>query len=118
MWLYAIATGQLTHDGAFEGFGYSGAITGRNNVQCCSIPNVGPIPPGDYTIGPVYEHPTLGPFVMNLTPLPGTNTFGRDLFRIHGDNANHDASHGCVILGRSQRVAISKSDDNLLRVTA
>jgi hypothetical protein len=48
---------------------------------------------------------------MHLDPLPGTSTFGRSLFRIHGNNAVNDASHGCVILGPFIRRAIADSDD-------
>jgi hypothetical protein len=39
---------------------------------------------------------------MNLNPLPGNECFNtnRDCntFRMHGDNATHTASHGCIIL--------------------
>jgi hypothetical protein len=53
---------------------------------------------------------------MNLDPVDGTNTFGRSLFRIHGDNARHDASEGCIILGPSIRKLIAASGDHDLEV--
>lgn len=99
--------GQLTEAGAFVGTGYSGTGVGRNAPTHEDMVGVGPIPAGGYLIGRAYDHSTLGPCVMNLDPLPGTNTRGRSLFRIHGDNARHDASHGCIILGPAIRHAIA-----------
>lgn len=116
-WGYSQHDGELTHDGAFEGTGYSGTGAGRNNGAMQNVANVGPIPVGRYAIGPHYDDPTLGPCVMHLDPELGTNTFGRSLFRIHGDNARHDASHGCLILGPLLRAAIANSGDTELVVT-
>lgn len=118
MWNYSQSTGELLHDGVFEGTGYSGTGDRRNDPDAQAFPAVGPIPRGDYTIGAAYDHAHLGPRTMNLEPQPGTDTFGRDLFRIHGDNARHDASHGCIILGPAIRKLIAESDDNELTVTA
>lgn len=117
-WSYSQKTGELLRDGAFEGTGYSGTRGGRNNPDAQNIPNVGPIPRGMYRIGQAYDHPELGPCVMNLDQQPGTMTFGRDLFRIHGDNARHDASHGCIILGPAIRRLIAASEDRELVVMA
>lgn len=97
---------------------YSGYGEHRNDPSLCNVPNVGPIPPGKYRIGKAYQHEHLGPVVMNLDPLPGTNTFGRSLFRIHGDNKEHNASHGCIIAPRSLREAINASQDRILEVLA
>lgn len=118
MWTYDQSSGELRHDGAFEGTGYSGTGIGRNNPDAQNIPDTGPIPQGTYKIGAVYDHPHLGPCVMALDPLPGTETFGRSLFRIHGDNMRHDASEGCVILGPSIRKLIATSGDHELEVLA
>ena len=118
MWTYAIASGALAHDGAVRGRGYSGRGEGRDNIQKVKVPMVGPIPPGRYRIGPAYRHARLGPVTMNLDPLPDTELFGRSLFRIHGDNATHDASHGCIILSRALRDMIAASGDHVLDVTA
>ncbi len=54
---------------------------------------------------------------MNVDPKPGTNTFKRTDFRIHGDNVNHDASRGCIILGPAIRRHIAASGDHDLTVT-
>lgn len=116
MWTYRQSDGQLTHDGAFQGYGYSGTGDGRNNPDMQSVPNVGPIPKGTYIIGLWYDDPHLGPCVMHLDPIPDTNTFGRTAFRIHGDNKAHDASHGCIILGPDLRHLIAKSEDRELMV--
>jgi hypothetical protein len=118
-WAYKQSNGLLTNDGVFEGTGYSGTGDGRNNPAMQNIPNVGPIPQGSYTIGPAYDDENgLGPCVMHLDPIQGTETFGRSLFRIHGNNVNNDASHGCVILGPAIRHLIAASDDRTLLVTA
>ena len=100
-----------------RGRGYSGRGEGRNNIEKVKVRMVGPIPPGCYRIGPAYAHARLGPVTMNLDPVPGTAMFGRSLFRIHGDNAAHDASNGCIILSRVLRDAIAASPDRLLDVT-
>lgn len=116
MWTYDQSSGELRHDGAFEGTGYSGTGIGRNRPDAQRIPNTGPTPQGRFKIGPSYDDPHLGPCVMHLDPEPGTETFGRSLFRIHGDNARHDASHGCLILGPSIRKLIAASGDHELEV--
>lgn len=124
MWVYKIATGALNRGSIFVGTGYSGAgVTleqGRNNPTLVQAYNIGPIPPGKYRIEPPRDSKTLGPCVFDLTPMPGTETFGRSLFRIHGNNLQNDASHGCIILGPSIRheigqfVLSDKPDDILL----
>lgn len=116
MWSYDQSSGELRHDGEFEGTGYSGAGASRNMASAQDIPSVGPTPQGRFKISKAYDHPHLGPCVMNLDPEPGTETFGRSLFRIHGDNARHDASHGCIILGPAIRRLIARSGDNELEV--
>lgn len=116
MWSYDQSSGEVRHDGEFEGTGYSGTGEGRNNPNMQAVQNVGAVPQGRYRIGSQYDHPRLGPCVMNLDPMPETQTFGRDLFRIHGDNARHDASHGCIILGPAIRRLIARSGDTELEV--
>ena len=116
MWTYRQEDGELLHDGKFVGTGYSGTRQGRNNPYMQQVEGVGPIPRGRYTIGAAYDDAHLGPCVMHLDAAPGTDTFGRSLFRIHGDNARHDASEGCVILGPSIRSEIADSGDHDLTV--
>ena len=80
---------------------------------------VGPLPKGVYMIGPLRDGGALGPDVMNLDPAPGTNTFGRSLFRIHGDNstpAPHDASDGCIIAPHQTRIWIDAQKDRRINV--
>lgn len=118
MWQYKIGTGIMSENGKPRPeVCYSGFDEHKNDPSMVGVPNVGPIPPGKYKIGLGYTHTLLGPVVMNLDPLPGTNTLGRSLFRIHGDNANHNASHGCIIAPRTLRLVINASQDRILEVT-
>lgn len=118
-WVYKQSTGEILNGAIPEGRGYSGTGEGRNNPTMQDVPDVGPIPQGEYSIGDSYDDiGGLGPCVMHLDPLPGTDTFGRSLFRIHGDNSEHDASHGCVVLPPNIRHLIADSDDRILGVVA
>lgn len=116
-WTYSQSTGDLMLDGDFQTRGYSGTGHGRNNPDMQDVQGVGPIPQGTYQIGQAYDHPHLGLCVMNLEPRSGTNTFGRSLFRIHGNNAENDASHGCIVIEPATRRLIAASADTQLRVT-
>jgi hypothetical protein len=117
-WIYEIATGTLLDpEGNFAGTGYSGMGEGRNSPALCDVAFEGPIPPGGYGVGPAHTDPRRGPMVMGLSPLPGTDTLGRDGFLIHGDNKTHTASEGCVILGPAIRQQIAASTDKTLTVT-
>lgn len=120
MWGFNISKGTITNNGLMVGIGYSGHGDGKGNSKLVAVPNVGPIPPGKYRIGKAYDDPGgLGPCVMHLDPLPGTNVFGRSLFRIHGDSIKTPgtASHGCVIAPPAVRRAINQSQDRVLEVT-
>lgn len=88
--------------------GYSGRGTGLNNPTAQSMRNTGPIPQGTYNATAVTK--SKGPNTVVLQPTSGTNTFGRDNFRIHGDNKkmNNTASHGCIIIEPTVRQSISK----------
>lgn len=119
MWTYHVALGDLYDvHGERIATGYSGFGIGKNSLDYEAVHDVGPIPRGWYRIGPAYDSPHCGPVTMNLNPLDSTNTFGRDSFRIHGDNATHDASHGCVILDRPVREALAASVDRSFQVVA
>jgi len=113
---YFQATGIFTSPTCQSWVGYSGHAEGRNNPAMEAVQGIGPIPKGTYKIGPAYDHPTLGPCTMNLDPIEGTNTFGRSLFRMHGNNKTNDASHGCIIAGPDARKVVSKSSDKILIV--
>jgi len=118
-WTYKQSTGELSHNGVLAGVGYSGAgltaVTGRNNPAMQNTPNQGPIPTGMYQIGLPYTHPQKGPVVMSLTPV-GHNALGRSGFLIHGNNAQNNASQGCIIMGLAIRQQVANSGDMQLLV--
>ncbi len=116
VWQYSQSTGELTQHGVLVGTGYSGFGEGRNNPEMQNVPDLGPIPQGTYIIGKAYDHHHLGPCVMNLEPVFGTNTFGRSAFRLHGNNKTNDASHGCIIMGPNVRHQVALSPDRKLAV--
>jgi hypothetical protein len=121
MWTFHIKTGAILNNGLKVGTGYSGYSDAANDSARVAEEAIGPIPPGKYKIGPAYQHAKLGPICMNLDPLPGTDTFGRSAFRIHGDNSTpdpHDGSHGCIVTGPAVRRAINNSRDRILEVVA
>ena len=118
-WSYSQSSGQLRHNGISVGIGYSGAgmssSTGRNNPAMEGVSNKGPIPTGDYRIGPATHHPNKGPNAMMLTPV-GHGARGRSGFMIHGNNVQNNASQGCIILGPAIRQQIAASHDTVLKV--
>jgi hypothetical protein len=101
-----------------KGYGYSGFKNGKNNPKMQTVHDVGPIPRGFWHIGHAHDSLHTGPVTMDLLPYPGTETFGRDLFRIHGDSKSDpgNASHGCIILSRPLREIISNSNIHILEV--
>ena len=123
-WKYDQGTGRLSHDGEMIATGYAGintdTVNGLNNPAQQQTPFVGPIPRGTYTIGqPITNGGHMGPFVLELTPSPVNNMFGRSGFFIHGDKADpppQSASNGCIIVNREWRAMIAQSGDNLLVV--
>jgi hypothetical protein len=108
--------------GRVLGAGYSGHPPFVNNPSAQAMPDIGPIPQGDYTIGPAFASPTKGPCVMTLTPHADTNTFERSGFLIHGDSVEfpgaEEASLGCIIMARAIREQINASADHQLEVVA
>lgn len=118
-WTYSQKTGELQQDGEHVASGYSGAGPGKNNSALQTVPNVGPIPQGDWTIiGPPINTDEHGPYVLRLKPEAGTQTFGRSGFLMHGDSKESpgSASHGCVILPRTIREQVWNSGDRDLQV--
>lgn len=129
MWTYQQSTGELRRDGQLVGKGYSGYDDGdgvaepgegKNDPGAQELRSTGPIPRGSWVIGPAFFHETKGPIVMRLLPKPGTATFGRSGFLIHGDSIRRPgtASLGCIILSRSLRIAVAESGDHDLEVVA
>lgn len=114
-WRYEQSTGRLWH---LVAVGYSGFEEAKNQPDLDSVKDRGPIPRGLYRIGAPYDGGLHGPHVMRLTPVPPTDTHGRDGFLVHGDSikAPGTASHGCVILPRPVREAVWRSGDHDLEV--
>lgn len=123
MWTWEISKGRLlTPAGSPFAIGYSGAPDGINDPTKIDMPDVGPIPVGQWNVGDPIDDAETGPFSLPLTPAEGTDTFGRTAFLIHGDSVLlaglQKASKGCVILGRFAREAIANSSDHVLDVVA
>src|SRR5271155_1565030 len=119
MWTYDQTSGALSKDGMRVARGYSGFGDGKNNPRLESTPDVGPIPQGFWEIcGPPYETAEHGPYVLRLEPEPGTTTFGRSGFLMHGDSIVHpgQASKGCIIMDRETRTRVYLSGDTKLEV--
>lgn len=97
---------------------YSGHGKSKNDPSAVQKVGEGPLPPGDYRIGRPRQSIALGPFVLDLVQLTGPS-YGRALFRIHGDSKTHNASHGCIVAPRSIRELIDRecSSSRILRVT-
>jgi hypothetical protein len=110
-WLYEQITGKLTNTAIpdFHAVGYSGHGDGCNNPDCETQKNVGPIPRGVWLIKAPYESKRTGRHTIPLEMFDG-DVFGRDGFRIHGDNSKGDqsASHGCIILPYAIRIMITQ----------
>ena len=118
---YNVVSGQLRgSNGLLLAVGYSGFAHARNNPEHEAARGLGPIPRGDYMIGPPRYSKTVGPVAMYLWPV-GHNAHGRSALMLHGDNKTSTASKGCVILGRSTRARIAEvvannDDATILRV--
>lgn len=118
MYTFSQSSGDLRQDGRFLFTGWSGHDEGRNNPAMQADANLGPLPRGKYKISKAYTHPKLGQVVMNLTPDPANEMFGRSAFRIHGASKLDPAesSHGCIILPRVTRIRIDMDSDKDLEV--
>lgn len=120
-WTYSQSTGIFTGGQPAQVFRcYSGHGEGKNNPAMQEVPDIGPIPVGTYTIGPLHHSAKVGPLAMCLTPAEGTNTFGRADFLIHGDAiaAPGEASHGCIIMAHTDRLWVASSPVKTLEVIA
>jgi hypothetical protein len=118
VWTFSQSTGRLKHNGLPQADGYSGKGAGKFNPAMQATSGIGPIPRGEYRITAPFTHPGAGPYTMRLHPKPGTMTWGRSGFMIHGDSLDHpgQASEGCIILGPSIRHLIWNSGDRNLEV--
>lgn len=128
IWRYEQSTGRAYWpSGTLLGVGYAGTGAGRNNHAMQDVRNIGPLPCGRYTLRPPIpfwdgtgakpKHKKLGAWpVIPLEPLDSNEMYGRSAFLIHGDNAAHDASEGCIILGPMERNALAKATGDTLEV--
>ena len=93
------------------GQGYSGKKgASRNNPQHEEKAGEGPIPKGVYACAPAIHHRRLGRLSIRLIPI-GHDARGRTGFYIHGDNAEKDASTGCIVLGPKIRQKVANAID-------
>jgi RHS repeat-associated protein len=117
--IYQQSTGNLTctangnqtiNYNGYAGRDVPGGVQGRNNPTAQNVSNVGPIPAGNYTIGPSFQHRRAGVATRRLTPDANNNMQGRSGFLIHGNNAENDASEGCIIMPRAIRDTLNNGD--------
>ena len=118
-WHYSQSSGRLDIDGSYLATGYAGAGPGKNNPADQATPDTGPLPRGNYTIGPAQNNPHLGNQAMPLTPHPHNQMFNRSGFWVHGDNPAHPghSSCGCIVLQPIPRSLLASSPDRSLEVT-
>jgi hypothetical protein len=120
MWIFEQSSGRLYQDTDPETvfLSYAGHADGKNNPDLQHVANVGPIPIGFYEVGPPYESPNNGPYVLRLTPAPENEMHGRAGFLIHGDSRAKlgSASHGCVVTSRPARQSVWLSGERQLKV--
>ncbi len=91
---YSQATGHLkcvdnaTGKVVAEGNGYAGYGHGKNDPDMQNVPFVGPLPRGDYRMGPTLDRKKTGPMTIMLMYIGGSEPFpanrDKDMFRIHG----------------------------------
>ena len=103
---------------------YSGYGPGTNNPSWVTWGEIGPIPEGDYWIGPGYDG-KLGKPQFPLTPVKDPfmhipNMTGRDpnSFLMHADSQSHPgmASIGCIITSRDLRRWLAKQGGGVTEV--
>lgn len=117
-WTWDQSAGAIAWEGKVIAFGYAGKGKGKNNPDMQHVQKTGPIPRGLWRMTARINSPNTGPRTIVLEPEPGTETLGRSLFRVHGDNKTHTASEGCIILGRDirDRMWASRAEAPLIEV--
>lgn len=122
LWTYCIESGSFYLGDKYIATGYSGHDPFKNRVDSQNVQHLGPIPEGYYRIGNPFNSLHTTDYALALQPEPGTNTYGRSEFEIHGDMRDPalrgTASHGCIILPRNVRERIVASGFSRLRVIA
>ena len=108
---YAIQTGTLwLVNGEFScpvASGYAGRGAYRNDPSAVHRKSEGPLPPGRYRMR-IVPHPRFAGPAIRLDPEDiGSWLHGRGDFWIHGDNATNNASRGCIVISRPQRLCVA-----------
>ncbi|WP_083438396.1 tlde1 domain-containing protein [Caldimonas brevitalea] len=119
VWQYEVTARKLYRDNQLIASGpgvYAGRGLHKNKPTSEHIQDWGPIPRGRWRIDGTSN--SKGPVTIILNPAPGTYTYGRTAFRIHGDSVGDpgNVSHGCIIVGRPVRDMIVASGDRDLEV--
>lgn len=127
MWTYEISTGKMYDPQTIiAGSGYSGHPPHVNDVSAVGLKAIGPIPPGNWTLGSLIERdPNTGEYTIVLVPDAPTRAYilslGRDpdSFRCHGDFIGHVgqclASDGCIVQILPVRMEMWESLDHGLQ---
>lgn len=124
MWVWAIRTGEMFHDGVLWCSGYAGRYTGKNNPDMQDVKDVGPLPCGFYVMQDARNSTATGPVTIDLEPDPRNQMFGRAYFRWHGERLAPPpglASDGCIVSDHDPRVraaALIAAGDRSLEVVA
>lgn len=121
MWKYEQSTGRLYNaSGALVATSYSGKGAHKNKPDSQAVVGMGPLPRGTYTMGAPRTSSKTGPYVMDLTPNPANEMFGRSAFQVHGDSVKNPgtASSGCIIMPRKVRELMWDSGDHQIEVVA
>lgn len=123
MWTFNITAHALDKDKIIvDRDVYSGAWPkGFNDPSLQSVIDVGPIPCGFWDIcGPPITTTEHGPYVLRLEPWPGTETYGRVGFLMHGKPLPpadiRSGSKGCICAGPDTRRRVYQSGDTKLLV--
>jgi hypothetical protein len=123
MFLYEIKQGRLWKDDDLIAIGlYSGDFEHRNDPGATRLHNQGPLPMGVYRIGTPRDTDRHGPYFIPLDPVPGSETWGRGGFGIHGERLppaepGH-ASEGCIIAPPGPRREVGSHVGALLVVVS
>jgi len=112
---FYISSGKFV-GGGIDVKGYSGrkinddGYNYQNRPEQTQAKNLGAIPTGTYYITGVNS--SIGPNTIILTKDSENDMYGRDGFRIHGNNSDGNASRGCIILPASERQMIVNAYNN------
>ena len=112
----------LTGSETSLGQGYAGRGVGFNNPEAQNTPNIGPIPEGLYSIGPIRDNrvriglPNERVMESSLRLTPMTNIGSRAGFLIHSDFGVTTASNGCICTPLTVRQAVANTGVTRLQV--